>query len=382
MQSDAANIVKGVRDKSFLETFQFWAGPWALVGFDFYRPIPSVLWWAMYHSFGENGLAWFLGILALSHVVATLLLWRFLCYLFRSEVLATVATCSFAVGLAHTLFQLATPAYALELWIDSVEPWLMIAYVATCWAFVKYLRDGGRWLFISLFLFVVAICVKESSYTFAMLALVLLWYERKLENWRTLLWFVFVAIGALLYRTWVLHGLGTRFGSNGSWLPRALMEMGGGLPVAALTLQDGLPLFVGGIIVATLMLFLERRRHALAFALLSAAGFAFSAWHSAGMEDPFYYRLLGSSLVWDSGLTTALWLMIVYLLIRCPTREQKLGLAWVAVTYSVLLSSPTTQHTLYLTSVGFAIVLAPLFCNAVDFVTDVNPKLATILQFA
>lgn len=359
MSSDARILLRSVEGKSFTEMQRYWSQEWTDSkngGSSFLRPLSIITMWAIYQVCGEN-LAAFLSTLALLHVGATLVLWRFLCYLFRSELMGTLAISCFALGTANHLFGLATPAYALQDWYDLVEPLLLIPYAGCLWAFIKYLRSGGRWLYASYALFVVAVCAKEAAYTLPLMCVALLWHERRLEAWRTILPFGVIGICGLLYRTWALQGMGTKFGSNGSWMQRAFVELGGGLPASLLNGRDALPVATGAALLAVILLIAKRRRAAAIASVLGVVLCGLAAYWNQGMDDPFYYQLLGSSRAFTAGFYIMLWMALIYQISTVPKREQLFGLVWVAITYSVLLAAPTTLHTLYVPSVGFAIII-------------------------
>jgi hypothetical protein len=363
MQTDANKIVTGLeRHHTFKETLSFWTGPWAMgQEWPYYRPIPSVLWWMMYQAFGRNGLAAFLAISAISHMAVLFFLLGFFSYFLRNLTMATLSVCLYALGTPHSLFGLATPAYALELWIDHVEIWLSLAYIGTCWCYVKFLREENRkWLYGTVVCFILSIMIKEMAYSWPMMAVLLLWHESKIKKyWSSIITFGAVATTMIIFRFWALNGGGAHFGSNGSWLYRMLAEIGGGSPLALLSRGVGWPLTLSCFALAILWIWKRKPIFQWVFWLaLSCVGIGLSLHHSAGFEDPFYYVLLGSAYPWVSAMYTMIWLFLFWRFVLRREQDQIFGWLWVVVTYSVLLAAPITPHGLYLPAIGWGIWLS------------------------
>lgn len=363
---------------SWRDAGRWWTGSWAMgEGFKYYRPLTSLAWWLQYRAFGPNGLAGFLVVLALSHAAFTLILWGFLRELAGLKI-ATVATLVFVSNLMLPLLNLAVGDWALYRWIDQPEPWTCFFIVASLWALLRYARDGGRkWFGVSVTLFIVAILFKESAYVTPFLAVALLWYERKPALWRSVAVLFGILVLALIYRTWALQGGGFRFGSNNSWLPRMLSELGGGALVNQLFASNFLPFAIGCALMA-LAKYKSRKVcivfgvGALGFYLLAERG---GEYFGQAVERLMLIWPLRAALVWIHGFQ---FFAMLWLFARMTARRDRLQIfayLWVLAAYLPLLRAPITNHGLYFLAPGWALWLA---CVTPDIEAALRPHLARI----
>ncbi|HVF09816.1 MAG TPA: hypothetical protein VNA16_03390 [Abditibacteriaceae bacterium] len=363
---DTTLIVQGLEATSGWEqTLSWWTGPWvAWTGkgsiASFYRPLTSLLWWIEYRAFGRQGLYGFTTVHALSHLLVLMAALLFLRELLGLKI-ATLSVCLYGLHLPYYSFNLPDCIYALPMWKDSPDLWCSAAYLVSLWCFLKFMRGSSKWwLGSSICCFIVALSVKEMAYTLPFALLLLLYHERKLvSHWRFAVPFYLVAAGAFAFRFWALQGYGFRFGTNGSWADRWLLNVVGGAPVARLLYGDGFPLAIACLVAALLWgLTGKSRRWQLALVVAASWGLWLSARQGHEFEDPFYYQLAGSLLPWKNALLTLALLFLMWRFIANRQRGQAFGWLWVVITYIPLMTAPITQHALYLVALGWSIWLA------------------------
>lgn len=359
---DTPYIIAGLeRSPSFQDTLSWWHGTW-IQGEEipFYRPLTSLAWWGQYQIFGRYGLFGFMAVLALSHLLVVFLMFLLLRELLGLRI-ATLSAGLFALHATLTPFLLPSGLWALIHWKDNPEPWCSAAYIVSLWCFLRLVRGApSRFLVFSLLAFFVAICFKEMAYTLPFMLLGLLWYEKKLVTHGRFT-APFFALAALMFafRFWALGGMGFRFGTNGSWLSRWLMNLFGGAPMAEMTRGYFWP-FVIASLFAALLWFLSGRSRVGVLGLSGAAGFALLLIYrnSQDMSDPFYYQILGSAMPWINAVYTLAALFLAWRFVRNRERGQIFGWLWALITYIPLMTAPITQHALYLVAIGWSIWLA------------------------
>jgi hypothetical protein len=217
-------------------------------------------------------------------------------------------------------------------------------------------------------MFVVALLFKEMAYTLPFLLVLILWFENKLGQWKSILPFWIFAAGAFALRWWALQGFGFRFGSNGSWPQRWFMDCVGGMPGANLSRDDALPLALSCAAVALVIRLMPERlglKSARAWPLWLMAALAIyvvtELVYSTILGDAFWRLFLfemGNNSVWRMTLYTfALLLLLVRFVVLHP-RVQLFAYGWVLLTYLPLMTAPITHHAHYFVSFGWSLWLA------------------------
>lgn len=359
--TDAQLILSGIESKPrFSDTGAFWIGPWS-AGSDrpFYRPLPCTIWWIMFHNLGDRSLATWLAVLAVSHLLFSLLLWAFLGDLFGSVIVGTTIVVLWLLGTAEWLFGFSSMRYALASWVDHIEVWVAMAIIGSLWCFLRYLRTSVRtWMYGACVAFLLGTTIKEMIYITPLLALLLLWHQGQTRRWRAILPIGGLALLAICYRQWALRGLPAFSPRNGSWWPRMFTETISGSPGVTLLHGDGLPLMIGCIGIAAICCATRKSWYWGALWSALAAGCALMAMRrGAEFEDPVFYALLGSSLAWKMGFTVMLLALLLWHILSSRQNNSRFGWAWVVLSYLLLLHAPNSAHIFYVPSIGWAIVL-------------------------
>jgi hypothetical protein len=367
---DPSQIAVGLANaKTFSDTLHWWYGPWVQGHIcKFYRPLTSLVWWLEYKAFGPMGLRGFQTVHALTHIAVIFVLFGFLAYLTRDELTAAVASVFFAAGFTGN-FALPSPAFAVRSWHDGPEMFVALAYIASCWAFVAYLRtDGRKWLALSLFSFLCAICFKEMAYSLPVMLLSLLWREKRLNEWRRVLPFFAMAAVMFAFRYWALQGMGFRMGSNGAWLTRWLSDVAGLRP------------YITGNIAILSILFIaigayaayRRRWVAATGALLLACASIIGTSLATKMPLSDASVLLLDDTQLFTNATSLLFLTTVAWFLYTRDRAAVWAWLWVAITYLPLMRANATSHALYIPAMGWALWLAVPAVAAIRFLTAQN----------
>jgi hypothetical protein len=204
---------------------------------------------------------------------------------------------------------------------------------------------------------VLALTIKEMAYTLPLMMVALLWYEKSLSKyWRLAATSFLLAACAMAYRTYVLHGFGFRFGSNGSWLPRTIDTLLG-IPGSQIAIGQFLPLTTVLIVAAVCYACCRRWKIAAAFAVAGLLAYSVTAFVERGAEDPIYLQWLIGSTWYCALLAGILGLFIVRTALR-HDRGSIFAVSWLLVTYLPLITAPITLHALYLPALGCALWLA------------------------
>jgi hypothetical protein len=367
---DTAAIADGLwKAHTLKDCWSWFHGAWVAKN-QFYRPLSSMVWWVMYKAWGINALAQFQLVSELCHLAFLLVLWGFLRTLYGNA-LAVAATCVFASFLTMKL-GLPSGTMATVKWLDVVEMWVGSAILVSGWLFVIYLRTNSRrCLGASLLAFVIGIGFKEMAYVVPLFLVFLMWHEGSFAKWKAIA--AYFAIGAVCfaYRTYLFHGRGAHYGSNGSWKVRAATDLGGGMAAIQLNHMafDSFAILFLLLAIANVAVFVTARsRHA--FGWLSLWGVAFFAtlcWiarldHVSVDVVPAMWALqqndgLPSRFVCDSFPVVILSLFWFRFATR-PDRVQLEGWVWAIIMYLPLTTAPITDHALYQCAVGWAVFFA------------------------
>ena len=386
---DSGLITEGLeKTTNWNHTLRWWNGPWVAWideegvgqnkghGVKFYRPLSSLVWWLEFQAFGRQGLAAFTLVHALSHLLVLGVALLFFRELLGLRV-AFCALCVFALHLTGTLFYLPSARAALVEWKDGPDLWCATFYLLSLWCFTRFVRSSNvRWQVAAWVFFVLALLVKEMAYTLPFLLVLILWFENRLDRWKSLLPFWIFAAVAFVFRYWALEGFGFRFGSNGSWPQRWFMDCVGGMPGANLSRGDGLPLALGCVAVALVIRLVPQRlgfQNSRPWLLwLIAALLAYAATELAYSSDPgdAFWRLflfeMGNNSVWRMTLYTfALLLLLARFAVRRP-RVQLFAYGWVLLSYLPLMTAPITHHAHYFVAFGWSLWLAWALLDVVN----------------
>lgn len=360
------------RAHTFRETLMWWYGQWSRSDLSFYRPLTSLVWWLQFQAFGgkEHGALGFTVVHLLLHAGVCALLLGFLRRLIGDRG-ALVAVVLWASGFAEK-FTLPTPLPALGYWRDDPEMWTFIWCLLCLGSLLSYWQTGKRWFYAgAIAALVMGICFKEMAYIFPVLALLLLWHQKKCDMtvpMKARIWSIcgLFAINsvAFIYRCWALQGFGSRYGSNGSWLHRWALSVAGGRP--AYMIVHGM-IGAWGVVLGIIALWaLYQRRYLLAGILAAlCAGFIFVNDTVMGIPWQTFYQLMLPFPLWKGGIygdivnsfvVLAVWLGCL----KYRNRTLILGLTWGAIAYLPLLSCAVLEHAMYLPSIGWAICLTGL----------------------
>lgn len=350
----------------FTDTLKWWYGPWGQKFRPFYRPIPSLLFWTQYKTFGINSLFQFHLILLLWHFAALLFIWRFLVDLL-GERDGTLAACLWGASVGDYLFWMA-PLYALDAWKDNVESWHALAFTACIWAFLRFLKtENRRWQVAAFFLFWLALCVKEMAYMAPFVMLLLCWHEKKLrEKWQSVSPFFCLAGCMFFFRLWALQGMGFRMKGNGAWKMRLFSENLGG-PFTRPLNGDCLMLSVVFFILGLWWLShrtkapKEQQKKIVFTALAAFAGALLLQFYTSYTTDLSLSETLSRFLVegeWSYLPALSMMLFFWWRFFKNKNRNQLFGVLFALIVYAPLTSGANTAHIYYFPSVGWSIWLA------------------------
>lgn len=349
----------------FVDTLKWWHGPWGQKFRPFYRPIPSLLFWSEYKLFGINGSFPFHLVLLLSHFLALIFLWRFLVDLL-GERDGTLAACLWGASLGEYFIWMA-PIDGLLNWKDNVESWHAVAFTACIWAFLRFLKtESRRWQWAALFLFWVALCVKEMAYMAPFVLLLLCWHEQQLpEKGRFVLPFFALAGAMFFFRLWALQGMGFRMPGNAAWKFRLFNDnLGGGFTRAINgdCLMLSLTVFVTGLwwLIQSRHAALRKRQLLLQgiFALAITICLLFYTSYKTGIP---FDQTVSRFLVETEWMVIPLLAPMYFFWCRFfqnKNRHQIFGVLFALIVYAPLTSGPNTAHIFYYPSLGWAIWMA------------------------
>jgi hypothetical protein len=371
---DCIWLMSGIEPtKTFQQTLRWWTGPWCYELVPYYRPMTSLLFWMEYQAFGPNGLRGFTLVHLLSHLTAVLLAARFLAALLDWQ-RAAIAMAIYTLGLTN-LFALGCVQGALPIWKDSCDIWCSICYLSSLSLLLAhYRRGGGGYLAGSVLCFALALTFKEMAYTLPLAACLVAWHERRLtrSEWGKLALFFGVAALMLAYRFWALEGAGYRQGTNGAWLSRTAITLGG--PFGLILVHgDFLPLSLlcaaCGIGFACV-----RRQPPLAAALFLAAAILWilNAWYFRLSVTDLALRLMLPD-AWYNTLYVGAFVFLLWRFLKNRDRGQVFGYGWVAVTQIPLMAMPVGDHGYYLISLGWAVWLTVALQDIVSLLSGWEP---------
>lgn len=369
---DQGPIVRGlVETRTLNQTAQWWTGDWVSYGPNgdsyqgFYRPLTSLVWWAMTRIFGfdSGGVLAFQTTLYLTHFVVCLL-FAALVRRIAGDRIALFSALIWMLG-AVDLLKLPIAFWALRLWKDLPDLWVAACLLLGIHALLWFLKTGHRRFVAGLFAAQIAgIAFKEAAYVLPFLAAALVWFvgTRKRAGWGVVAGTFGVTLAAYAFRWWALQGPGFRFGTNGSWFERFLLHVGGGRAVNWAWEGDSAALGLAFVGFALLWAWSHNRRHALvalglgAFFIMRsdfyAGEFGATLWR---LMTPIYGTFVQSGFVLHIDALGALFIgSSAYS--AWLRRDRLMGLAalWTVGAYTPLLTAPITDHGLYLCSAGWA----------------------------
>jgi hypothetical protein len=195
-----------------------------------------------------------------------------------------------------------------------------------------------------------------------------LWFENKLDRWKSVLPFFIFATGAFVFRWWALQGFGFRFGSNGSWPSRWFMDCVGGMAGANLSRGDALPLALSCAAIALVIrlrpqqLGLQTARVWPFWLMAALVIYALTEITYSTQPGDTFWRLflfeMGNNSVWRMTLYTfALLLLLARFVVQRP-RVQLFAYSWALLTYLPLMTAPITHHAHYFVAFGWSLWLA------------------------
>ncbi len=360
------------------DTLAWWTGSWA--GGEtraFYRPLPSLIWWFQLQLFGRNGAQGFMAVHFASHFVACVLLFAFLWRVLGGRV-ALLSVAIWASG-ALAWMTLPVPAPALLWWKDSVDVWLASALVLCLWSLLSFWRTGQKRFFaFAVGAQLLAIAVKEMSYITPFLAGLLLWHEwdgeralSRSAQVRSVAVLPGIVAVAFVFRLWALHGMGFRFGTNGSWFYRFCSYCIGGRPASLFSLGDVAPVGVALVLIAALIWRRSGWRRMWPCAL---AGIVLVLWNDWKSGEAFntLYRLLSLLPLWAASFYADVLVALAVIGFwwqfgRVRDRIQLFGYGWLLLAYLPLLSASIMGHALYIPSIGWAICAGKLLSEAIEY---------------
>jgi hypothetical protein len=368
---DGEILVSGLeRTQSWHQVLGWFYGTWiAGPDYPFYRPLTSLLWFLQWKAFGmsrysDTAMISFVAVHWLSHFAVCMVAVGFLRCLMGGKI--AILTMLLWSTSALAVMGMSLPIYALYHWKDSPDMWVSISIICSLWSLLSYMRTGERrfviWVFIAQF---VAIGFKEMSYVLPFMAMALVWFEHKqLEQEKRKVWGVVlgmfgVVIFAYIIRFWMLSGPGFRFGTNGSWLNRFLLNVGGGPFVNSAFLCDFAPIGLALVTVALILLFAQKKlsKPVIGLALSGILGLLVG-----GMET--FYRFivpifsvgfLSGTALHSSALSGAFLILTAAWAWKRKDRRILFAWLWVFTAYLPLLTAPVTSHALYLSSIGWAL---------------------------
>lgn len=358
---DQIRIVAGLEKQAVLGDYLArFTGPWVM-GNGFFRPFPSLVWGAEYALLGRNGLIAFQVVHLLSHLAFVVFLGAFLSYLLRNRMTGWLSAVLFAVS-AASVFGLPVPMHTTIQWKASVDIWCGIASLLALYLCTRGIRqDNQHTIAWALAAYWFAVWCKEMAFPLPFLMMAILWYERRLHQWRTLIPFFLLGACLFAYRTIALQGYGARYGSNGSWNVRLAKNALGGWAIA-FTQGATMPLFLASLALAA---FSAARRLIVpttVFAGLCVAALAWGARYG-GAGDAFlalasFPASGGIPEVWRLAAQCLVYLSAMWALFALRERQAALALLWFVVAYLPLLSAPITLHGMYWPAVGWALWMA------------------------
>lgn len=372
---DCIWLMSGIEPtKTFRQTLRWWTGPWCYELVPYYRPMTSLFFWLEYQAFGPNGLRGFTLVHLLSHLAVVLLAARFLAALLDWR-RAAIAMVIYTLGLTN-LFALGSVQGALPIWKDSCDIWCSICYLSSLSLLLAHYRRGGNgYLAGSVLCFVLALTFKEMAYTLPFAACLVAWHERRLtrSEWGKLALFFGAAALMLAYRFWALEGAGYRQGTNGAWLPRTAITLGG--PFGLLLVHgDFLPL---SLICAALGIWFVRARReprpAAALFLTAAILWMLNAWYFQLSVTDLAFRLMLPD-PWYNAVYVGAFVFLLWRFLKNRDRGQIFGYGWVVVTQIPLMAMPVGDHGYYLISLGWAVWLTAALLDLLEQLRGWEPS--------
>jgi len=272
---------------------------------------------------------------------------------------------------------LPAPNEALLCWKDDPDLLITLFGVLFLWTYrVRIDQPAARRLGVPMALLTITLLTKEMGLVFPVLLACVLWYDRRLDRLRDLIPMFILEAVYFAYRTYVLHGFGYRFGSNGSWLARWVSNVFVGTAGPGIWSGDWVSAYVAAAVLALGMgvwayALRDARRpwHTTAkwagfWAAVAATCIAIMTltMHQevvVSVEMPFVY---GSGVLRSApvlrGVATVIMGLVYLRMFRRHDRALYLGWFWQAVAYAPLMTAPILAHAFYLPSIGWSVWLA------------------------
>lgn len=358
------------------DTGAWWVGPWQPVA-RYYRPITITLFWLELKAWGMQGLRGFTLVHAASHLALLAL-----AFLFFAELLgkapAVVGVSLYAVHFADRL-TLPAADVALDIWKDNCDVWCATAIIGCLWALLRYLTTARRgWLCAAVFLFVVAICIKEGGYQIPFMVVLLLWHQRRLRShwWVAAIFFVLAALG-WKYRLWALGGWGERTGANRMW-PMRWANDAAGLRGGMVT-NDYLTLSIIAYALGFYYMLQRKLKPVLIYGSLATLGLVLTAYRLDMPVAEVASRLLVEE-PWSRLPFAIVTVWLYWRLYKRRERGQIYAYLFIAIAFIPLSSQPmTSNHALYFVALGWGLFLGYAVIDLWEIVTA-HPAVARLMH--
>ena len=368
------------------ETLRWWTGTW-VGSVPFYRPLTSYVFWAQWRLWGDDHESRYNVVAGLLHIAAVLCLVRLAYRLFvhfsvpRPDLGALMVCVLFTQDSIFLLWQTSITGEVCSLWKNQPDA-LTLAFFSLC--LLAYLRQKQEdnanaaplpttlWRKIAPTVFYIMVCLTKEAAIFLPALLLLLEADvlrsgpgvlrraffRLVPLWITLA--VYLVIRTLALRQIV----GYQYGSNDAWTFRLATHFLGRVSTTVFTGQWAevsltLAIFAFGTILA-------RTIHRPLLALTGTGGIVFAlacagSWLVHQEDGSGWNPAIG--LIFVFGGTTAvnaladaiviLWTIAAF---RYRPHFAIVTYAWVALSLTITLFSPSVLHRYYLVHAGFAIL--------------------------
>ncbi len=369
----------------FTDTFRWWHGIWAgkVV---FYRPVTSELFWLEWKAFGVHETRYAVFAILL-HLAAVWQFCRLAHALFKRVgsippgYSALLACLIFSAGCWVLPVRDDTMRQVYGAWKNMPESLSTVFWCLSLRAVLaaQPLADGRNFIIRNLVpaLWYLAVCgTKEAGMLLPVAAFVLEVGEIRRGGQAAKMAYcrlsALVAAFAIymIVRYYSLHtAVGFRYGSNGTWLSR-MADILIGMPATAVRTGRWAQIIAAGVLVLLAVLTVPwdgngkwiARKGLIGAGVAGAAGFTASL--LINLEAPILVRPVWLIIqIWDLGppgsyVGLALFVLGTGYCIRFLPWMALFGVAWLAACAALLAFTPTSNHRLYLTDGGWAVILS------------------------